>query len=186
MGCGWRAPSLQWTHYEIVHGICYMRPLGGTAGCARPVGYRALPQADELEALASQRAAQQQAVLAQAQAWARTEASQWRSSDWADLASHALRVNLPLKVAEVAGWLAQGPGRAGHGAGAALGVAEPTQTRRDVDDALSSGSNAGVVRSLSAAELAWDVAGAGGVVAGQGRRAAVRAEPAQCRRRCSR
>ena len=42
-------------------------------------GCTALPQADELEALASQRAAQQQAVLAQAQAWARTEASQWRS-----------------------------------------------------------------------------------------------------------
>lgn len=149
-----------------------MKSFTVSAACARwaaPLaalglwGCTALPQADELEALASQRAAQQQAVLAQAQAWARTEASQWRSPDWADLASHALRVNLPWKVAEVAGWLAQDQAEQAMVQALPSVSLSRTQTRRDVDDALSTGSNAGVVRSLSAAELAWDVAGAGGV-----------------------
>jgi outer membrane protein TolC len=121
------------------------------------------PDSQQLQTLAQGRAATQALAITAVQADSARQAEQWRDADWADLASHALRVNLQWQVAEVARWLSQAS------AEQALSQVLPTWSnsrtviRRNVDDVQSSGSNAGTARVVTSHEWAWDVAGAGGL-----------------------
>jgi hypothetical protein len=144
-------------YYAACHTRLAMLLALGLGGCALT------PDTQPSQALTHARAFAQAQTIAAVQTQSDAFSKHWDQADWADLASHALAVNLQWKVTEIGQWLAQANAQQALSQTLPAWAASRVVVKRNVDEAQTSGTNAGTTRALTSREWSWDMAGSGGL-----------------------